>query len=73
LRLPKSVSPSIIRPAVSCDLYSLLLPLLGTSAKKNHKTLSLFAKIDPVTWAEVDLPFENTSAHPFRIPPVPCT
>ncbi len=49
----------------------VLLALLGSSCQKEDEALAVFAKIDAVTWSEVDLAFKNTGAHAFDMREVP--
>jgi hypothetical protein len=54
-------------------LDRFLLALLATSTKQNHEPVSIFAEIDPVTWAKVDFALVDASPHSFDTRPIaPC-
>ena len=56
---------SIVSPSLLCRFNSLLLTLLAASPKKNHERVSVFAEIDPIARAKIDLSFKDATAAQF--------
>jgi hypothetical protein len=60
-------SPFVIRPTRLRCRDILLLPFLRAAAKQDRERISVFAEVDAVAGAEVDLVFIHAGAYAFYI------
>jgi hypothetical protein len=54
-------------PAFDSQRNVFLLPLLGAAAEQNDDSLPVFAKVNPVAWAEINADFKDPVANALHI------
>jgi hypothetical protein len=54
-------------PTFDSQRYVFLLPLLGATAEQNDDSFSVFAKVNPVAWTEINADFKDPAADALHI------
>ena len=70
LRLLAALATTIVGPAFFRRLDGLLLALLDTAAQEYHEAITVLAKINPISWSSINLPFEHACPDAFHVRPV---
>jgi hypothetical protein len=60
-------SALIFLPVDESGADFLRLAFLRATSEQDHQTLAVLAKIDPVTWAEIDPLFEQAGSDAFNV------
>ena len=61
------LSQLVVLPAQLCCCDVILLTLFGAAAQQDHQLRAVFAEVNAIAFAKVDLQFENARANAFGI------